>query len=367
MKRALGSAGLATMALLLMTCKKVPSTPRSSSEYRSPTVDEEVETGRVLYERYCALCHGPAGVGYAADDANQLRNSTFLATATTPFLWLAIERGRPGTPMAGFGDVVGGPLDGEAIQQLIAYLRSLEQVEPVDVEATVVDGDAARGEPIYAKRCASCHGDRGQGGTATSLSNPYFLATASDGFIRYAIEHGRPGTAMPAFADALSSTEMNDLTSYIRSWARTVEAGAPAAELPPPRMKLVINPEGPAPQFGPRRQGRYLPGREVAAALERGARLVILDARPTSDWLKSHIPGAIPVPYYDGIGAIRDDLPRDGTWIISYCACPHAASGKVMDELRSAGFRNTAVLDEGILEWAARGYPVAVGRARARD
>ncbi len=54
-------------------------------------------------------------------------------------------------------------------------------------------------------------------------------------------------------------------------------------------------------------------------------------------------------------------LPRDGTWILAYCGCPHAASGQVMDSLRAAGFPNTAVIDEGIFEWIRRGYPVTHG------
>jgi cytochrome c oxidase cbb3-type subunit 3 len=99
---------------------------------------------------------------------------------------------------------------------------------------------------------------------------------------------------------------------------------------------------------------------EVKAALQAGARMVLLDARPTSDWLKSHIPGALPVPFYEPKKMI-ESLPRDGTWIIAYCACPHAASGKVMDTLRAQGFSNTAVLDEGVLVWAARGYPMTLG------
>jgi cytochrome c oxidase cbb3-type subunit 3/ubiquinol-cytochrome c reductase cytochrome c subunit len=69
------------------------------------------------------------------------------------------------------------------------------------------------------------------------------------------------------------------------------------------------------------------------------------------------IPGSISVPYY--AFSRLDELPRDGTWIMAYCACPHHASGVVVDELRKRGFPYTAVLDEGILEWKKRGYPIA--------
>jgi rhodanese-related sulfurtransferase len=125
---------------------------------------------------------------------------------------------------------------------------------------------------------------------------------------------------------------------------------------------VVINASGPTPELEPLIDGRYVPAARVAAALAQGARMVLLDTRPTSDWLKSHIPGALPLPYYDNQG-MMDSLPRDGTWILTYCGCPHAASGKVMDALRAAGFRNTAVIDEGIYHWMERGYPLTFGDA----
>jgi cytochrome c oxidase cbb3-type subunit 3 len=313
-----------------------------------------------MYARYCALCHADDGSGYAADNANSLRTGSFLATASDEFLRWAIAYGRPGTAMAAWSREQGGPLGQAEITTLIAYLRGLHPVPRVAVDERRVEGRPEAGERVYAQHCAECHGGKGQGGTALSLSNPVFLATASDGFIRHAIEQGRGGTDMKAFAGSLSAEQMNDVTAYIRSWARTVRLPGPQAELPPAPTQVVINPEGPAPRFSPLREGRFVSVEEVKAALQAGARMVLLDARPTSDWLKSHIPGALPVPFYEPKKMI-ESLPRDGTWIIAYCACPHAASGKVMDTLRAQGFSNTAVLDEGVLVWAARGYPMTLG------
>src|SRR5690606_2767269 len=105
---------------------------------------------------------------------------------------------------------------------------------------------------------------------------------------------------------------------------------------------------------------RFVPAAQVKRELERGARMVIIDARATSDWLSRRIPGAIPVPYYE-LSDILDDLPRDGAWMVAYCGCPHAASGRVVDALREHGFTNTAVLDEGIHFWEQQGYPTTSG------
>lgn len=323
---------------------------------------EEIDRGKALYDRYCALCHGAGAVGYAADNASQLRNPTFLETATDEFLTLAVERGRPGTPMSAFGKAHGGPLDREQIARVVAYLRSFARGPLVDVRLRQIEGDAERGAALFRQRCADCHGERGGGKTALSLNNPTFLATASDGFIRHAIEHGRPGTRMPAFGKLLDPRQIDDLTLAIRSWARAVEPGSPASRALPSVAELVLNPSGPRAEL-PLRDGRYVAADALAAALRAGSRLVILDARPLSDWHRGHIPGAFPMPFYDAVDSIIDAIPRDGTLVVAYCACPHAASGRVVDALRARGIASSAVLDEGILVWAERGYPMVATSA----
>ena len=97
--------------------------------------------------------------------------------------------------------------------------------------------------------------------------------------------------------------------------------------------------------------------------MKRGERMVLLDARPMSDWQRSHLPGALPMPFYDGIEALLPHLPTM-EHLFAYCACPHAASGRVVDALHKAGYASVRILDEGVLIWAGRGYPLAVGTGR---
>lgn len=336
--------------------------PAPPSPIAAAATPKDVHDGKQLYDRYCALCHGANARGYAADNASQLANATFLRTATDDHLRVAIERGRPGTPMSAFGARHGGPLDSRQTDRLIAYLRSLDRGTPLAVHELEVEGDTERGTRLFAERCASCHGENGKGKTALTLNNPTFQTTASAGFIRYAIEHGRPGTKMPAFETLLSPTDIDDITSAIRTWSRVVPADATLSALPS-LDTLVQNPNGKNPSFT-LREGRFVPAAALAKALAAGQRLVILDARPLSDWHRGHIPGAYPIPFYDELDALVKALPRDGTWIVAYCACPHAASGKVMDALRDRDFENTAVLDEGIHVWEQRGLPMEVTAAK---
>ena len=320
--------------------------------------------GRQLYARFCALCHGPEGKGYAADNAPSLVSSTFLASASDGFLQAGIARGRPGTAMAGYGRIVGGPLTPLQIDAIIGHLRQGAPA-PVPLPAKRSVGDVVRGKAIYSAECAKCHGTPSQRATAVHLANPILLATASDVFLRQAIEQGRPETPMIPFKGKLDAAQMDDVVSYVRSMAvppalpaapptlAAVDAGSPHARRR--AEPVVINPKGKQAQFE-LKDGRLVSLDALKQALDKKRRLVIVDARAPSDWLNLRITGAISTPYYD-LSSL-DDIPNDGTWVIAYCACPHHASGVVVDELRKRGYQHTAVLDEGIFAWQKKGYPV---------
>jgi mono/diheme cytochrome c family protein/rhodanese-related sulfurtransferase len=314
--------------------------------------------GGALYQKYCALCHGEDASGYAADNAPSLISPSFLATATDEFLFDATAYGRPGTPMAAYGSDLGGPLEPDQIRAIAGWLRRRRSVEPLALDPNPVAGDAALGSEVYVAECARCHGAEGEGTEAVSLSNPRFLASASDAFLQHAIRWGREGTQMIAYGEHLAPEQIAALTAFIRTWERPLDLARPVASAPK-AMDPLLYPDGPRPDFV-LREGRYLAADDLKAALDQKARVVLVDARPMSDWIASHIPGAVPVPYYD-VNALVEKLPKDGTMIVAYCACPHAASGEVVDYLREMGFPATAILDEGFLVWVERGYPVIPG------
>lgn len=318
--------------------------------------------GAELYARYCALCHGADREGHAADHAPSLRAPELFETASMGYLWYAVAYGRPGTAMAAFAADQGGPLSHDEQHALLDWLVAEAGVARRDLPETPIAGDPALGEQIYAERCASCHGARGEGVTAPALANPVLLATASDAFLRETTARGRSGTPMPPFGDTLSPSELDAVTAFLRSRAGGWSAPAPVVVQPPSPTRAVLNPQA-HPAALSAREDRFVAAADVAAALAEGRRMVVLDARPLSDWQRGHVPGAIPVPFYGGIDEILPHLPKDETPVYVYCACPHAASGKVVDALRAAGRPRAYVIDEGILVWAARGYPMAIGAA----
>jgi cytochrome c oxidase cbb3-type subunit 3 len=167
---------------------------------------------------------------------------------------------------------------------------------------------------------------------------------------------------MEAWRTKLAPKEIEDVVAYVRSLARAVPppppwaggAGdAPAIEDVP----IVINPSG-APAELTLKQDRYVSVADVAKAYDEKRRLVIVDARTSSDYMRMHVAGAVSIPYFHMNDV--EKVPNDGTWVVVYCACPHHLSETVMDEFRKRGYAHTAVLDEGIFAWQQQGHPMVV-------
>ncbi len=355
-------ARLRLAAWLLAACAWVialgaPTIVRAEPEQR-------LSTGSALYERYCKLCHAADGTGYAADNAPSLVSPTFLASADDAFIARGIRLGRPNTAMAAYGESRGGPLDDKQIAAIVEFLRAKgPPAAPLpDVKVT---GSAARGAAVFKSHCQSCHGTAQKPGKAPQLHNPEFLAAASPAFVRHAVVHGRPPTKMPAFDKRLSARQIDDVVAWLASLRRSPPEAARPRPTVPDNLPLVIHPKGAPPDFT-LRADRFVSAEQVRRALADKRRLIIIDARAPSDWLQFHIPGAVPIAYYDT--AKLEQIPNDGTWVVAYCACPHHASGEVVDALRRRGFPHTAVLDEGILFWQRSGFELegeaVEGRAR---
>jgi len=84
----------------------------------------------------------------------------------------------------------------------------------------------AAAKAIYARRCAECHGQRGDGKgekaghlsvAPTNFTDTRELSESTDGELFWKISEGhRP---MPRFKDKLSETERWELVNYVRSFA----------------------------------------------------------------------------------------------------------------------------------------------------
>lgn len=328
---------------------------------------EESAAASKDYQTYCALCHGKDREGYANDGAPSLRSKSLMASGFPFHILYTVGYGRRGTPMAGFFEEIGGPLNRDDMYRLVRWLGEQVDVEPLDLPLDPIAGDVELGRKVYKDQCAVCHGKNGQGEMGPAIGNPSMLALTTDEFLRYAIVHGRDGTDMPAFGEILNEDEINGVTAFLRSRASGWAVETPVLRSPPTPDSYVLNPDAAAPEFE-LKDGRYVKSSDLHQALQEKRRMILLDTRVTSMWQIAHIEGAIPIPYYtDDFEGVAKDLPRDGTWIVAYCECPRAAAESVERKLRARGFENTAVLWEGIQGWVSLGYPISLGQAATTE
>ncbi len=87
--------------------------------------------------------------------------------------------------------------------------------------------------------------------------------------------------------------------------------------------------------------------------------VVVIDARPTTEYTAGHIPGAVCVPL-DELEHRLDEMPDD-VEIVAYCRGAYCVLAyDAVDRLTAAG-RPARQLHEGMLEWRLAGLPVDDG------
>lgn len=110
-----------------------------------------------------------------------------------------------------------------------------------------VDGtgpSVVRGQAVYQKACAACHGDQGDGaapaaqyiktrprdftsGTFKFRSTPNGELPTDEDMLRI-VENGIPGTQMPGWKGVLTAKEREAVVAYIKTFSEDFKAGAPA-------------------------------------------------------------------------------------------------------------------------------------------
>ena len=346
------TAWLLVGTVIIPGCKKT-----TESESRQPPIGQERN------ERMCSDCQGMEGEGYAADKAPALGHPEFQASVSDELLRHAISEGRTDTTMSAWSIKRGGPLPPAEVDAIIAYLRKWKPSEARRLNNNKSTGSIDRGQALYTNNCVDCHGKRGVGGANVGIGNPELLKRVDNGFLRHAIAQGRSGAGMPGFWNTLGPAGIEDLVALLRDWEnpRPKEKKHKHAKVPPlPLGEVPMNPDGPDPK------GFLVhPGRTsidvIKPEIERGAKMVLLDARAPSAFTREHIPGAVSVPFYDP-EPYFDELPRDA-WLIAYCSCPTAESTKLAAALKKNGFEKVTILKEGLKEWRKRKYPTEGGKA----
>lgn len=215
----------------------------------SGAVSAAPPNGALLYGQNCAVCHGENGVGGVGVP---LALPGFQVSVDDDYIRETIHRGRPGRVMPAFTR-----LSDADINAIVGHIRSWQKDPVPTFDSQPVSGDAKKGASLFAQHCASCHGDKGQGGHGTgvtfsrprdlpiiapALNNPGFLAAARDSMIKATLMHGRAGTPMVSFIkQGLSEQDINDVVSYVRSFSASMPTPVATAE-PEPAMLVMESP-----------------------------------------------------------------------------------------------------------------------------
>ena len=260
------SLGLVAPLSLLTAGCDLPGRPDPAE--RPVPADRVLKFG-VLYRQNCAGCHGADG---KLGPAPPLNNRLFRATVPVEELKDILTKGRKKTLMPAFANENGGVLTAAQIQVLASEIKGIpyrivekreagvdklevvpdaggispawgapgkppNDVPPYEHSASSSDnsaGNKERGALVFARACAVCHGNHGQGieqksGTVRTINDPVFLALISNQALRrYAIT-GRPDRGMPGYAQArpgnphfvpLTDEEVTDLVALLASWRR---------------------------------------------------------------------------------------------------------------------------------------------------
>lgn len=200
-----------------------------------------VEAKAIFHTVGCRGCHRVGGVG--GDDGPDLTrvgeldpgrlDFTHVPGEPTVANWLAEHFRAPAALVPGSKMPVLG-LDEADIRLLTFYMLSLRRSEfpeafwPRDRIRAERFGErefSADGATLYGSFCAACHGLGGQGmrypgmPAFPAITNPDFLALASDEFITATVRQGRPGRRMPAWGEkegGLRPSEITEVVSYLR-------------------------------------------------------------------------------------------------------------------------------------------------------
>jgi DMSO reductase family type II enzyme heme b subunit len=233
----------------------------------------DAASGKAVYEKKCALCHGAEGKGDGPGAATldprprdftrglyKIRTTASGQPPTDTDLFRIITEGMPGTSMPDWK-----ALPEKERWDLVAYLKTFapdkfkEPPKAADLpkEVTASRESLARGKEMFeAIECNKCHGNAGRGDgpsapelkddwgnpiRAANLTKPWtFRGGGSGGAMATRLTTGLMGTPMPSFIDSVEKPEdIWHLANYVKSlgpiapdFATMLPVGPVQAEIP---------------------------------------------------------------------------------------------------------------------------------------
>jgi len=220
-------------------CGRLPGKPTPA---QIPLEPQQITNFVALYRENCAGCHGSHGQGNAA---LALSNAVYQAIVDDATLRRVIAQGAPQSLMPAFARSAGGFLTDSQVDILVRGLRANwakpnalgGATPPPYAASTNAPGDPRRGEAVFTKFCARCHGTDGTGsGKVGSIVEGSYLALVSNQGLRTTVIAGRPERGHPDWRQCLpgepmSAAQVSDVVAWLIS-KRPAWPGQPYAASP---------------------------------------------------------------------------------------------------------------------------------------
>jgi mono/diheme cytochrome c family protein len=189
------------------------STARPAAE--SAEHKKQVERGAELFKQDCAGCHGVTGRGdgFVAQvllrQPKDLAANRFSAHLLSEVLW----NGKRGTAMPSWRGLA--PADLDAVAAYVLTLHPTVRPDKTSPEAL------ERGNQVFQKNCAQCHGVLGDGkgpAAANLIPEPanFKLKQPDFEYVIRVVSEGIPGTGMPAWKEQIAESDRQALASFVR-------------------------------------------------------------------------------------------------------------------------------------------------------
>ena len=182
-------------------------------------ISAQTKVGAELFQQNCAGCHGAEGKGdgWVANiflrKPKDLSATRFSPAALSEALW----NGKPGTAMPSWR-----ALSRTNLNALAAYVLTLYRAPETDAGVVPTSAVLLRGQTLFQQNCAACHGTSGEGnGPAAATLTPapanFKLKQPNPDYLLQVLDHGVPGTGMPAWGAQISAPDRRALAAFVRS------------------------------------------------------------------------------------------------------------------------------------------------------
>ncbi|MCP3974082.1 MAG: hypothetical protein GY720_06265 [bacterium] len=225
------TVALLTAGLALTLIAVVEAPP--AADAAALTFEPASSDGAANFVTHCAACHGEFGEGalnpaQPGDIIPPISTAEYLGSRTDELLRVVVADGLPDFGMPAFDGAHGGPLQENAIDGIVAHMRSWETNPPVQLDGSVAAaGLSNSAQFLFPELCSRCHGDLGAGGSAPSLAAIEFQQSKTNEQLFDSINLGHEATPMVAWGEVLSQTQIEGLVELIRSFGEGADPGTP--------------------------------------------------------------------------------------------------------------------------------------------